>query len=151
MRDIRTQLNIFNIIENIKEYKIKWEEHVERMDENVLPVRIRFQKCSGKRNTGRPRKRWAPKQAKCPNKSQLFSINKILDYFIYTGAKSKITLFYFNKLTYSISITDFRNKTIETFLLILISHIYGLIPKVKKKKKFPPTLLFRFELRRPFN
>ena len=35
-RDIREQLGIFNINNKLTQYKIKWKEHIQRMDDNRL-------------------------------------------------------------------------------------------------------------------
>lgn len=37
---------------------MKCKEDVGRIDENRLPLRTRFYKCSGRRSSDRPRKRW---------------------------------------------------------------------------------------------
>ena len=56
--DIRTELNILDINQKIKENKNKWKEHVERMHEKRIPAKVRFYQCHGGRDIGRPRKRW---------------------------------------------------------------------------------------------
>lgn len=50
-RDIRIELNIFNVNEKIKELKVKENELIERMDEYRLSTRARFYK-SGKSKHG---------------------------------------------------------------------------------------------------
>lgn len=37
--DIRTELNIFNINERIKEYKYKGKEHLERINQKRIPAK----------------------------------------------------------------------------------------------------------------
>jgi len=41
-----------------KQYQEKWLQHVQRMDTNRLPKQALQYKPKGRRNTGRPRKRW---------------------------------------------------------------------------------------------
>ena len=41
--DIREQLGIFNINDKLKQYKIHWREHIQRMDDNRLPKKIKLQ------------------------------------------------------------------------------------------------------------
>jgi len=45
-----------NIVKEIKQYQEKWLQHVQRMDTNRLPKQQ--YKPKGRRNLGRPRKRW---------------------------------------------------------------------------------------------
>jgi hypothetical protein len=47
-----------NIVKEIKEYQKKWLQHVQRMDANRLPKQALQYKPKGRRNIGRPRKRW---------------------------------------------------------------------------------------------
>ena len=47
-----------NIIQEIKQYQKKWLQHVQRMDTNTLPKQALQYKPKGRRNIGRPRKRW---------------------------------------------------------------------------------------------
>jgi len=47
-----------NTVKEIKEYKKKWLQHVQRMDTNRLPKQALQYKPKGQRNIGRPRKRW---------------------------------------------------------------------------------------------
>ena len=42
----------------IKQYQKKWLQHVQRMDTNRLPKHALQYKPKGRRNIGRPRKRW---------------------------------------------------------------------------------------------
>ena len=35
--DIREQLSIYNINDKLKQFKIHWREHIQRMDDNRLP------------------------------------------------------------------------------------------------------------------
>ena len=56
--DIREQLGIFNINDKLTQYKINWREHIQRMDDNMLPKKILKYKPEGRRNIGRPHTRW---------------------------------------------------------------------------------------------
>ena len=47
-----------NIAKEIKQYQKKWLQHVQRMDRNRLPKQALQYKPKGRRNIGRPRKRW---------------------------------------------------------------------------------------------
>jgi hypothetical protein len=55
--EIREQLNIINIVQEIEYYK-KWFERVERMQDNRLSKIIMNHKPTGRRDRGRPRTRW---------------------------------------------------------------------------------------------
>ena len=55
--DIREQLGIFNINDNLTQYKINWREHIQRIDENRLLKKLNY-KPEGRRNIGRPIMRW---------------------------------------------------------------------------------------------
>ena len=47
-----------NIVKEIKQYQKKWLQHVQRIDTNRLPKQALQYKPIGRRNIGRPRKRW---------------------------------------------------------------------------------------------
>ena len=47
-----------NIVKEIKQYQEKWLQHVQRMDTHRLPKQALQYKPKGRRNIGRPRKRW---------------------------------------------------------------------------------------------
>ena len=47
-----------NTVKEIKQYQKKWLQHVQRMDTNRLPKQVLQYKPKGRRNIGRPRKRW---------------------------------------------------------------------------------------------
>ena len=47
-----------NIVKEIKQYQKKCLQHVQRMDTNRLPKQALQYKPKGRRNVGRPRKRW---------------------------------------------------------------------------------------------
>jgi hypothetical protein len=38
--DIREKLGIFNINDNLTQYKVNWREHIQRMDDNRLPKKF---------------------------------------------------------------------------------------------------------------
>jgi len=47
-----------NIVKWIKEQRISWLRHLERMEEDMMPKKIFIQELEGMRRRGRPRKRW---------------------------------------------------------------------------------------------
>jgi hypothetical protein len=47
-----------NIVKEIKQYQEKWLQPVQRMDTNRIPKQALQYKPNGRRNIGRPRKRW---------------------------------------------------------------------------------------------
>ena len=55
---IRQKTGAQNIVKEIKQYQEKWLQHVQRMDTNRLPKQALQYKPKGRRNIGRPRKRW---------------------------------------------------------------------------------------------
>jgi hypothetical protein len=55
---IRQKIGAQNIVKEIKQYQQKWLQHVQRMDTNRLPKQTLQYKPKGRRNIGRPRKRW---------------------------------------------------------------------------------------------
>ena len=55
---IRQKTGAQNIVKEIKLYQEKWLQHVQRMDTNRLPKQTLQYKRKGRRNIGRPRKRW---------------------------------------------------------------------------------------------
>lgn len=57
--EIRQELEVEDVNEMIREYRRKWREHVERMEDDRIPKRIWNYKAKGRRTAGRPRKRWA--------------------------------------------------------------------------------------------
>ena len=46
------------IEEEIKRYQKKWLQHVQRMDTNGIPKQALRYRPKGRRNIGRPKKRW---------------------------------------------------------------------------------------------
>ena len=50
--------NIVNINNKLKQYKINWRQHIQRMDDNRLSKNILNYKLKGRRNIGRPQTRW---------------------------------------------------------------------------------------------
>ena len=56
--EIRKQLNVFSINEKVSESRLKWYEHVSRMSENRIPKLVLDYRPEGRRDRGRPRKRW---------------------------------------------------------------------------------------------
>jgi len=55
---IRQKTGVQNIVKEMKQYQKKWLKHVQRMDTNRLPKQALPYKPKGRRNIGRPRKRW---------------------------------------------------------------------------------------------
>ena len=55
---IRQKTGTQNIVKEIKQCQEKWLHHVQRMDTNRLPKQALRYKPKGRRNIGRPRKRW---------------------------------------------------------------------------------------------
>ena len=55
---IRGKTGAQNIVKEIKQYQEEWLQHVQRMDTNRLPKQALQYKTRGRRNIGRPRKRW---------------------------------------------------------------------------------------------
>jgi hypothetical protein len=56
--DMRNRLKVDNIAEDIKLYQKKWLDHLDRMDRSRLP-KLAFQyQPLGRRDIGRPRRRW---------------------------------------------------------------------------------------------
>ena len=47
-----------NIVKEIKQHQKKWLQHVQRMDTNRVPKQALQYIPKGRRNIGRPRKRW---------------------------------------------------------------------------------------------
>jgi len=47
-----------NIVEEIKQYQKKWLQHVQMMDTNRIPKQALRYRPKGRRNIGRPKKRW---------------------------------------------------------------------------------------------
>jgi hypothetical protein len=46
------------MVKEIKRYQKKWLQHVQRMDTNRIPKQALQYNPKGRRNIGRPRKRW---------------------------------------------------------------------------------------------
>ena len=55
---IREKTGAQNIVKEIKLYQKKWLQHVRRMDTNKLPRQALKYRPEGRRNIGRPKKRW---------------------------------------------------------------------------------------------
>jgi hypothetical protein len=55
---IREKLEQRNIIKETKQYQKKWLQHAQRMDRNRKPKQALLYRPTGRRNIGRPRKRW---------------------------------------------------------------------------------------------
>jgi hypothetical protein len=46
------------VVKEVKQYQEKWLQHVQKMDTNRIPKQALQYKPKGRRNMGRPRKRW---------------------------------------------------------------------------------------------
>jgi len=57
-QSIRKKTGVQNIVKEIKQYQQKWLQHVQRMGTNRLPKQALRYRPKGRRNLGRPRKRW---------------------------------------------------------------------------------------------
>jgi len=55
---IREKTGARNIVEEIKQYQKKWLKHVQRMDTNRIPKQALRYGPKGRKNIGRPKKRW---------------------------------------------------------------------------------------------
>jgi len=55
---IREKTGVQNIVKEIKQYKKKWLQHLQRMDTNRIPKQALQYRPKGRRNIGRPKKRW---------------------------------------------------------------------------------------------
>ena len=55
---IRSDLDIFAVNEKIKEYRRKWIQHINRMEESRIPKMAKDYNPRGRRKIGRPKKRW---------------------------------------------------------------------------------------------
>ena len=55
---IREKTGAQNIVKEIEQYQKKWLQHVQRMDRNRLPRQVLKYRPEGRRNIGRPKKRW---------------------------------------------------------------------------------------------
>ena len=47
-----------NTVKEIKQYQKKWLQHAQRMDTNRIPKQALQYRPKGRRNIGRPKKRW---------------------------------------------------------------------------------------------
>jgi len=57
-RDLEEMSKGENIVKWIKGQRISWLRHLERMEEDRMPIKIFTQELEGSRRGGRPRKRW---------------------------------------------------------------------------------------------
>jgi len=55
---IRKKTGEQDIVKEIKQYQEKWLQYVQRMDTNRIPKQALRYHPKGRRNIGRPRKRW---------------------------------------------------------------------------------------------
>jgi len=57
-RCAREKTGAQNIVKETKQYQKKWLQHVQRMDTNRIPKQALKYRSKGRRNIGRPKKRW---------------------------------------------------------------------------------------------
>jgi hypothetical protein len=57
-QSIRKKSGAQNTVKEIKQYKQKWLQQVQRMDTNKLPKQALHYRSKGQRNLRRPRRRW---------------------------------------------------------------------------------------------
>lgn len=57
--DIRRELNIFKLIDRIKQYRNDWKQHIQRMTGDRIPKLMMNYNPKGRRSVGRPKARWA--------------------------------------------------------------------------------------------
>jgi len=55
---IRENMGAQNIVKEIKQYQRNWLQRVKRMDTNRMPRQALRYRPKGRRNVGRPKKRW---------------------------------------------------------------------------------------------
>jgi len=55
---IRGKTGAQNTVKEIKQYQKRWLQHVKRMDTNRIPKQALQCRPKGRRNIGRPKKRW---------------------------------------------------------------------------------------------
>jgi hypothetical protein len=60
--DIRKELGIFPLSENIIEYRNKWKAHLQRMEHTRIPLQAYKYQPSRKRDIGRSRRLWRETQ-----------------------------------------------------------------------------------------
>jgi hypothetical protein len=57
-QSIRKKTGAQDIVKGIKQYQKKWLQHVQRMGKNRIPKDALQYRSTGRRNIGRPKKRW---------------------------------------------------------------------------------------------
>ena len=66
--DIRTELGVNPLLEQLKSHKTRWCEHLGRMVGDKIPVVAMEYRLVGKRNVGWPRVKWVTEQVQdAPN------------------------------------------------------------------------------------
>ena len=56
--EMRSNLDIFAVNEKIKEYRRKWIQHIDRMEESRIPKTAKDNSPRGRKKVGRLKKRW---------------------------------------------------------------------------------------------
>jgi len=55
---IRREVRITGTLDKIDEYRRKWLSHLQRMPQNLIPLKSYHYRPQGRRTIGRPKKRW---------------------------------------------------------------------------------------------
>ena len=56
--EIRKKWNVEEMLDDVQNYQLKWNQHVLRMPENTIPRKALQYRRQGKRDLGRPYYRW---------------------------------------------------------------------------------------------
>ena len=75
--DVRQELNIMSIFDKIARYRLKWLEHLNRMDDCCISKQLRNYKPKGWRGVERPKEPWSNQfRLESPlNRNKPFSFN----------------------------------------------------------------------------
>jgi hypothetical protein len=78
-QSIRKKTEAQNIVKEITQYQHKWLQRVKRMGTNRLPKQVLRYRPEGRRNLGRPKKRWTDRPRKCCGKN--ITVNCAFNHF----------------------------------------------------------------------
>jgi hypothetical protein len=65
--NIRKEKGVFSINDRIRRYRQDWLEHVEKKEEGRVPKRALWYRPKGRRDPGRPRRKWNPQKLEQAN------------------------------------------------------------------------------------
>lgn len=65
--EIRNKLGVEPLLEKLERNQKRWYEHLIRMPDSRLPALAVDYRCRGRRDVGRPRRKWTPEQVLEPN------------------------------------------------------------------------------------